>query len=572
MIKKILLALSLAFLINFTAWACHTPKRSAILEKQYPDWDFAKMMHKAHSQPYMGYKFQGTTACVDGKADLYECSNVDLIGHLDLTEIGGGQGSDSWGWKHEPTGRYFALVGRSNGTSFVEITDPSAPVYLGNLPSTNGTSSTWRDIKTFNDHAFIVADNIPHNMQVFDLSELLNVENAPVTFSPNKLYDSASFLSAHNIVINEATGMAYLVGGNTCNGGLHMVDINQPLNPTFRGCAGADGYTHDAQCLIYNGPDTEHHDKELCFASNEDTVTVIDVTNKSAPVILSRTGYSGRQYTHQGWLTADSKYFVIDDELDELSRGNGAPAPTRTYVMDMTDLDNPVMKGFHEAGEAGIDHNQYIVNGHTYQANYNRGLRILKLGDLSQAEMTEVAYFDTYPDTQFPSNFGGAWNVYPFFDNGMVMVSDVNRGVFILKPKLAPDFVIENYHSGLFYNPEQDGHGLSVEILANNRIAIYWYTYDNDGRQMWLAGVGTFEDDVATLEVAITSGGFFPPNFLSSDVSTTLWGEFEFRVTSCHDIIFSWTPAPDVNFSAGSMTMTRLTEVNGLSCSQAVEQ
>ena len=41
------------------------------------------------------------------------------------------------------------------------------------------------------------------------------------------------------------------------------MDVSDPLNPTFAGCFGDDGYVHDAQCTIYTGPDTEHQGKEV---------------------------------------------------------------------------------------------------------------------------------------------------------------------------------------------------------------------------------------------------------------------------------------------------------------------
>ncbi len=560
--------LLIAASINLTAIACHTPAQSAKLNKQYPDWDFVNMMHKAHSQPYKGYKYVGPQNCVAGKADIFQCNQVDLLGHLDLSQIGGGQGSDSWGWKHEASGRYFALVGRSNGTSFVEITDPANPIYLGNLPSTGGFSSAWRDVKTYQEHAFIVADDIDHGMQVFNLTQLLNVQGAPVTFIPDKTLTAGGLLSAHNIAINQATGYAYVLGSNICNGGIFMVNIQNPTDPKPAGCFSADGYTHDAQCLIYTGPDMDYRGSELCFASNEDTITIIDVTDKSNPVMISKTGYTGQQYTHQGWLTADQKYFLIDDELDELDRGNGTPDFTRTYVMDMTDLDNPLVTGHHNADGIAIDHNQYIVDGHTYQANYTRGLRILKLGDLAQAEMQEVAYFDTFPEADGSSNFGGAWNVYPFFDNGMVMISDINRGVFIVQPQLEEITAIKNHHSGLWYNPEQDGHGLNILVLDNNRMIIYWYTYDNEGNQIWLLGSGSFENGLATLSVISTENALFPPNFDAADVQSSNWGSFEIEFEGCNQAEFKWFPNPETGFTAGSMPMSRLAFNAGLGCDE----
>jgi len=427
------LMLFMVLLVVFPTQACHTPSRSAIIGKKYPDMDFAQMMHAAHNQPYTGYQFKGASTCNNGTAGGFACENVDLMGHLDLPNIGGGQGSDSWGWKHEASGRYFALVGRSNGTSFVEITDPANPVYLGQLAS-EVSSSTWRDIKTYQNYAFIVADEIGnHGMQVFDLHQLLTVPNKPANFTAELVYRGGTFQEAHNIIINKGSAHAYLVGGNTCNGGLHMVNISNPLKPFFAGCFSSDGYTHDAQCLNYDGPDADYHGRELCFASNEDTVTVVDVTVKNNPIQISRTGYTGSQYTHQGWLTADQRYFVIDDELDEWRNH----VNTRTLVMDFSDLDQPVFRGFYEADGGSIDHNQYVLGSHTYQANYSRGLRILELGDLREPEMKEVAFFDTYP-AHDNRGFPGAWNVFPFFDNGLLIVSDINRGVFILQANLPP--------------------------------------------------------------------------------------------------------------------------------------
>lgn len=558
----------LAVSINLTAMACHTPSRSALLHKQYPDWGFVNMMHKAHNQTYTGYKFEGPQNCVAGQADIFACKQVDLLGHLDLSQIGGGQGSDSWGWKHEASGRYFALVGRSNGTSFVEITDPAKPIYLGNLPSTGGFSSPWRDVKTYQEHAFIVADDIDHGMQVFNLTRLLDVEGAPVTFNPDQTFTSGGLLSAHNIAINEATGYAYVLGSNVCDGGLFMVNIQNPTSPQAAGCFSADGFSHDAQCLIYSGPDADYRGNEICFASNEDTLTIVDVTDKSKPEMISKTGYTGQQYTHQGWLTGNQKYFLIDDEFDELNPFNDVVDFTRTYVMDVTDLDNPVVTGHHTADGRAIDHNQYIVDGHTYQANFNRGLRILKLGDLAQAEMQEVAYFDTFPEPSGSSNFGGAWNVYPFFDNGMVMISDVNRGVFIVKPNIESVTTIEPHHSGLWYNPEQDGHGLNILVLDDNRMIIYWYTYDNEGNQIWLLGSGSFENDLATLSVTATKNALFPPNFDAADVERIEWGRFMIEFDGCNLAEFTWIPNADTGFTAGSMPMTRLAFNAGLGCDE----
>ena len=366
------------------------------------------------------------TACTGGFAGIYPCLGVDLLAVMPNGSIGGGNGNDIWGWTDPVTGTEYAIMGRTSGTSFVDISDPTSPVYLGDLP-THTVDSSWRDIKVYADHAFIVSEASGHGMQVFDLTQLRTVTSPPVTFSETTHYSQID--SAHNVVINEDSGFAYVVGSNTCSGGLHFVDISTPASPTAAGCFSGDGYTHDAQCVLYNGPDTAHQGSEICFALNEDTLTIVDVTNKATPSQLSRTDYAGRGYANQGWLTEDHTYFLMTDELDELNNGHN----TRTRIWNVQDLDNPFVSGSFDGPTAAIDHNIYVRGRRAYLAAYRAGLRILDLTDIVNGNLAEVGFFDVYPANDF-SNFGGAWSVYPFFDSGVVIVSSIEDGLFILDP------------------------------------------------------------------------------------------------------------------------------------------
>jgi len=368
-----------------------------------------------------------TVPCENGMAGKYPCSNVDLLSTMPLADIGGGQGNDIWGWTDPADGKEYALMGRTNGTAFVDVTDANNPVYLGNLPS-NGGSSAWRDIKVYKDHAFVVADMISgHGMQVFDLAKLRGV-TSPQTFEADALYQK--FGPAHNIALNEATGFAYAIGSDTCSGGPHMIDLADPKAPVSAGCVSEDGYTHDTQCVVYNGPDADYQGRELCFNSNEDTVTIVDVTDKAAPKQIVRKAYDGASYSHQGWLTEDQRYYLHDDELDEQ---NSADGHTKTYLFDMADLDAPQPLGVYTAGVASIDHNQYIKGKYSYQANYQSGLRILDTGAVAEGTLTEAGFFDIYPESDTP-NFNGAWSVYPYFASGNVIVSGIEQGLVVVRP------------------------------------------------------------------------------------------------------------------------------------------
>lgn len=381
-----------------------------------------------HEPPVDG-EIAAAADCVGGSADGYACQNVDLLAQLPLSTIGGGSGNDIWGWTDPQTGREYALVGRTNGTAFVDITTPTSPVYLGNLPTAT-TSSSWRDVKVYANHAYVVSEAGSHGLQVFDLTRLRNINNPPVTFSADAR--NTSFGSAHNVAINTDSGYAYVVGSTTCSGGPRMFNLSNPTSPAFAGCVSGDGYTHDTQGVIYNGPHAAFRGREILFNANEDTVTIVDATSKSNPVQLSRTGYSGSGYTHQGWLTEDHRYFLLDDETDEISNGHN----TRTYVFDVSDLNNPVLLGRYNGPTAATDHNMYVHGDHVYQANYRAGLRILSLANVANpSTLTEVAYFDVYPESN-TAGFAGAWSTYPYFTSGTVIVNSIQRGLFVLRPQL----------------------------------------------------------------------------------------------------------------------------------------
>ena len=358
----------------------------------------------------------------------FDAGNIELLSHLSLADMGSGsgeKGNDIWGWTDALTGNEYALVGRSDGTAFVDVTDPYNPVYLGFLASHTG-STAWRDVKVYADHAYIVSDNNGnHGMQVFDLTGLRSVTSPPASFTETAHYDG--FRNGHNIVINEDSGFAYVVGSNTYSGGLQFIDLANPVSPRLAGGFSADGYTHDAQVVIYAGPDSAYAGREVAFNCNEDTLTVVDVTDKNAPVQLSRSSYSNSAYTHQGWLTEDHRYFISNDELDE--RDIPSVRFTRTHLWDVADLDAPVYMGFYEASVKSIDHNLYVHDGLVYMANYTTGLRVLDAADIANANLVEIAYIDTHPVKDALNSFDGAWSVYPYFESGTLIIGDRDEGL-----------------------------------------------------------------------------------------------------------------------------------------------
>jgi choice-of-anchor B domain-containing protein len=379
----------------------------------------------------------------EGEAVAWECSSVDLLSFLPLADMGANRGvqtNDVWGWTDPESGREIVLVGMTDQTAFIDISDPGQPTYLGRLPLTPGARpSVWRDMKVFQNHAYIVSDGSgEHGMQVFDLTRLRDLDGTnPPTFEPDAHYDQIA--SAHNIVINEESGFAYSVGssggGETCGGGLHMIDINDPKSPEFAGCfqdmttgRQRTGYSHDAQCVMYRGPDPDYQGREICLGSNETALSIADVTDKDAPTAIAMASYPNVGYSHQGWLSSDHAYFFMGDELDETG---GAVATTRTLIWDLADLDDPVLAREYMAETKATDHNLYIVGNTMYQSNYKAGLRVLDVSD--PMNPVPVGHFDTVPYGGDDASMQGSWSNYPYFRSGVVVVTSGAEGLFLVR-------------------------------------------------------------------------------------------------------------------------------------------
>lgn len=380
----------------------------------------------------------------------YQSQNMSLLSNLSINTLAGttGQvGSAIWGWADSTTGREYALYGLSNGTAFVDVTAPTAPVYLG-LMATNTGTSPWRELQTYGNTLYVVSDgNGAHGMQVFDLARLRGVTSAQ-SWTPDTTYNGVT--NVHTITINEATGYAYLNGSNNAQ---HVVSLSSPLSPTavlnYSGTPG--GYVHDSQSVLYHGLDTAHVGKEILLNSAAGSgLEIVDFSNHAAPVRLSTKNYPNLGYTHQGGFTEDHRFFIVNDELDEWALSSGVQN-TRTHIWDLADLDDPVYLGYYEHPSIAIDHNLFIKGNLLFESNYTVGLRVFDLSALwttdfsslpllaggtknLQSVLREVAYFDTYnqDDAAPERSFNGQWGNYPYLPSGTILAGDRNNGLFVL--------------------------------------------------------------------------------------------------------------------------------------------
>ncbi|KAF4550236.1 Hypothetical protein D9617_18g034270 [Elsinoe fawcettii] len=434
------------------------------------DAEIAAGLMNSTQYPELGYTkcVNGIAAAIPGDANnTFQCNNIDLYHFLSHAQLGStqGQGSSSWGWTDKRSGREFVAIGQFDGTAFVEITRRGKMVYLGRLPQYDAIGSRWREIRTLGNYIVIGSEAIKHGVGYFDMRKLLRIDpKNPKIFDPKA--DLAGWFGelpvgrTHNIVVNEELGYSIAagsVGGNEtvrnrdnlpCRGGLIFINTTDISKPYTTGCAAADGYVHDAECLVYRGPDKRYYGRDICYGYNEDTMTIYDVTNKvgNNTKIISRTSYVGARYIHQGAVLDpnNQEFLVLDDELDERD-GTEGPATNKlptTYIFDIRDLEAPKVTGFYQGQTRSIDHNQYIKDGYNYQSNYGAGLRVLDIrsipSDPTGAGICEAGFFDIYPEDDTAEGGGlvaflGTWSSYAQFKSGYIYINTIERGSFIVK-------------------------------------------------------------------------------------------------------------------------------------------
>jgi choice-of-anchor B domain-containing protein len=345
---------------------------------------------------------------------------IEMVSWLPLSEFQGNPatGSDCWGYT-SPSGREYALFTHEAGTAIVEITDPDNAQIVSEI---SGPNSLWRDIKVFGNRAYAVSEG-GDGIQVINLTNidlgLATLENTVTT---------GGSTATHNVVINEDSGFLYRAGGGS---GLRIYDLNSsPSNPPYVG-SWSDRYVHDAQIVTYPDDGGQWAGREIAFCCagynngwNETGLTILDITNKSNIVELAHLQYANNNYSHQGWLSEDRQHFYLNDELDEQNTGS----LTTTRIINVANLTSPFQAGTCTSGATSIDHNLYIRGDVMYQANYRSGIRIFDISN--QTNPVQTAWFDTYPGSDAAS-FNGLWSVFPYFESGIVIGSDLERGLFV---------------------------------------------------------------------------------------------------------------------------------------------
>jgi choice-of-anchor B domain-containing protein len=389
-------------------------------------------------------------ACVQGQAGQFPCRNVDFLAQIALNDFSTQpvSAANVWGFVDRNDDREYAIAGLSNGTAVVDLSDPENPREVVTIP---GAESLWREVKIYQHfdaganryraYAYITTEAFGAGLQVIDLSGL------PATATlARTLVDTGSQHTAYvsnidyatNLVLPGAEAFLYLAGSDQNGGAWRAYSLANPAQPQLIATAppGSE-YVHDATSLLISDARTAqcapgHDPCEVYVDFNENTVDLWDVTDKAAPVRLSSTTYSDASYTHSGWPTADQRHIFVHDETEELFGG----LRTQIYTMNVEDLRNPFIVASYQGPDTTTDHNGYVKDGFLYVSHYRRGLVVF---DASVPDaLREVANLDTFlAPASNSAGTDGAWGVYPFLPSGIVIVSDINNGLFVLRDHAA---------------------------------------------------------------------------------------------------------------------------------------
>ncbi len=352
-------------------------------------------------------------------------SNVTLLSWLTLPDLGvppGGNGNSCFGYT-SGSGREYAILGTSVGTSFVEVTQPGNSTLVANIA---GPQSLWRDVRTYSHYCYAVSEG-GSGIQVIDLA---NIDSGSVSLV-NTINDDATS-PTHTLVINQQSGYLYRAGGGSS--GLRIYNLNpNPAAPSRVG-TWSDRYVHEASVFNMTVGGQAREIAFCCGGLNtgytNTGIYVVDVTNKAAPTQVQYVSYANSGYCHQCWPSPDMTKLYMDDELDD--ENLGVTSVTRVFNISTAGPNvSLTAAGTYTNGSTAIDHNLYTRNDRVYQASYRAGLRVYSTsGAGTPAQPVETAYFDTYPDDD-RTFFNGLWNVYPYFASGTVIGSDIERGLFV---------------------------------------------------------------------------------------------------------------------------------------------
>ncbi|WP_100643959.1 choice-of-anchor B family protein [Alteromonas facilis] len=392
---------------------------------------------------------QSSSPCTDGQSAGFACDNISLLAHVPLSDLptNSSSANDIWGHVDLNTMREYAIIGLRRGIAVVDVTSPENPEVIGSVV---GQSTVWRDIKVYQyystseqrwrAYAYAGADSVNEGLTIIDLNQLPD----SVSLAARSNEDER----AHNVYISNIdyttntalsgrTPLLHVTGSENFGGAWRSFSFKDPTLPTAEyakvGAVRSSDYTHDASSLLI----TDERAQRDCVDAgtgpcnvildfNEDNLILWDHSQSSSATELGRETYPNASYVHSGWWSEDKQYVILHDELDEQQRGLN----TTVHFFDISDLNSPTLVASWVGPTRAIDHNGFVRGNRYYMSNYERGVTILDISDPTAPE--QVGFFDTFGSSDNAS-FNGTWGVYPYLPSGIILASDIQGGLYILR-------------------------------------------------------------------------------------------------------------------------------------------
>ena len=311
--------------------------------------------------------------------------------------------NEVWGFVQD--GREYAVIGSTAGTHIFDLTSPvSLPLVPLFVPgSSQGPHLVHRDYHDYEGYLYIVADEGNNStLKVLDLSFL--PDSVSVVYNSNSL-----FTTAHNIFIDSATARMYACGPNFTD--IEIISLADPENPTLLLHYDGVGYVHDVYV----------HNDTAFLNAGANGLHIVDFSDINNPQTLgSLTQYPQKGYNHSGWISEDGNSYFFADE------NHGY----KMKSIDISDYGNiGVIDTFFSAvDQMSMPHNLIVKGNYLYVSHYHDGLQIFNITDPSNVII--AGHYDTYLPNDHIS-YRGAWGVYPFLPSGLVLVSDMQTGLYV---------------------------------------------------------------------------------------------------------------------------------------------
>ena len=128
---------------------------------------------------------------------------------------------------------------------------------------------------------------------------------------------------------------------------------------------------------------------------------------------------------------------------------------------------------------------------------------------------------------------------------------------------LTPEpLVINGDFSGHFFNTVESGEGVIVQVIANGTVLAYWLTYDDDGSQRWIFGIGERSGLTFAIDKLYETDNGMIATMDPNEVDLEVVGDAVVTFSNCNDAVVEAT----VDGVPRTMEIGRLTMMDSLEC------